>query len=380
MSLMLGFALSIALSLTVLLISVSSLTTISNIYDQRTLGINFDYLVPQPTFEQFEYLESNADKVTQVSKEPSVIYVDYSFNNPVSNVTRGSVVTFYDTIEGFVDVYRGEFPPHADTFKGESIEEVYGVVHTLASKRMADLKGLNPKASGYGIKAESKFLFVKQNFLDYEEARGIFGMFSTLMDRGFTSYNYRKLRRSGQALGLYPVMNTLVRLESGASHEAFEALMKEKGIEYLTNDAIIREFSTLNASLNKQSIDMLWIVGGAMVIQTMINLSGVLVQLDEERRREDMLLGRLGMAKQTLNQVHRINVFARIILSMIGSLMGVLILLPLLNQALKMTFAVTLLPKELLLPIVAVLSALSIGLLCILWISSFYKPKEGKPC
>lgn len=370
-SLSIGFSLSLTLSILMVILSFSALISISNVYDKSTLGVSFDYIVVKPTWEVFEALEAQTQYVAQVDKERRVMYINYEIDIPISDVTVGTNINFYDTMEGFIEVYQGQLTPPGSEFKGLN---QYSAVEALTSKRVADLKSLNTVYTKERVPASSKYLFSKSSTLGYERAFRVHGKVSTLMDRGFVAFKMNKLSRLMQSLGKRPMKDALVILGDAISHETFQDFVKTHQLRTISYEEVMQQFKVLNESLNKQSIDTLWIVFGAMLLQAAINISGLLVQINEDRRKEDQRMTHIGVKSRLLKQVNQANTTVRFWVTTVFLLFGVALLLPIFNKALMNAFAIHVLPVNLTSVILV-----SIGLIIILMVpvlAYFVKPNK----
>lgn len=369
LSLTCGFALSLAISMSVCFLSISAVSSISNIYAPETMGFKYDYILSDFTFDQFEMLESNVAHISQVSKKSRVIFADYSFNIPVKDLTIGTTISVYDHVEPFVTLYKGSYPPLASIYKGAERGKITG----LASKRLADTKQLNPNEAGYDVRAESKFLFYKENYMGYEDALRLYGMFPTLMDRGFTSVDYRELPREDQKDGMIDMYDAMVLLEDTMTPEAFESLLDSEGIRYVSQKIVIDSFQQLNQELNRSSLNTLWVVGGTMLLQTILTMAALMYQLKEDKEHEDTYLSRIGIHQSLLRKVNHINTSLRLVLACLMSLVFVWIVLPIFNQSLMNAFAITVLPVELYYELLIILGSGSCLLLVTTVVCSRYR-------
>ncbi|NLW15611.1 MAG: hypothetical protein GX038_05075 [Erysipelothrix sp.] len=342
--LMLGFAFSIGLSISMVLISLSSLNSISNIYHPKTFGITFDYILMDPDIETyFEFKDMGMD-IAQINKNTNVAYQDYSINKPVDNVSKGSMITFLNEIHPFITPYIGEMPTHQSTWYGE--DGAWDVHEVLASKRLMDTNDLRVYSDPDGP-VDKHYLFTKNNFGFSEEALQIRGGVPTLIDRGFVSFSYRKHSYVAQISHEMDVYPSLVILNDKMDVDAFENYLKDKNISFVSSTDVMDEFDAANIRLNKESYDILLLISIAMIFQTIINLSGVLYQISIHRKEEDSFYKKIGISQSLLQKVNILDIALRLILSTIVVIVFTSILLPLLNSSLKYVFAITFLPSTL---------------------------------
>ena len=363
-NLTLGFALSLALSIAVVLISMSSLNSIKNVYQQETLGLNFDYYIDNPNLDIYRSLKEKGMDLAAVYKEGNVTFLDYELNNPVDNITTGSTITIYDDIEPFITLDLGEFPPHVSTWVGESYDALLWRTDILASKRLMDINDLYVSSDPNGP-VDKHYLFTKENVNDYERALPIRGSFVTLMDRGFISYNYKMLNERGIEKGIEHLDPVIVKLNDKMDRALFEELLTKEKMEFVHIDKILKEFSKSNEKVNQDSFDILLVIIIAMTIQTIFNLSGVLVQVNLNKKKEDEFYHKIGLREKLLNKVHRSELVLRFIMTSIFVLVLSLILLPLLNGSIKEAFAIIHLPTTLVKEIViaSIVSTIILSLL-----------------
>lgn len=371
--LVLGFAFSIGLSAAIVLMSASALTSVSNIYHPKTLGLEFDYILISPTIDVYVDILDQGMDAAQVYKQTNRMYLDYTIYNPVNNVTRGSVITIYDNLEPFITLDKGELPPHSSTFEGEGGTS-FERIEALASKRIMDVNDLHVYSDPEGP-VDKHYLFFKENLGSYEHGIPVRGSFPTLLDRGFVSIDYQKLMLSAQINLDYPVMDTIVKINEVMSPEAFETYLSDRDIEYIAMPQILDEFEAVNEKINQDSFNILAVIIVAMLFQVVVNLSGVLVQIKEYKETEEFYLGRVGVRKHLLKRVNMIDILVRVILSILVMLVVVGIFLPMLNYALKQTYAILWLPKTLLAPIMLGGVVALILILGILLLSSRYRMK-----
>lgn len=364
----LGFALSVALSISVVLVSMSALNSIKNVYHKDTLGLSFDYYIEDLDVDTYlKYREMGID-VAQVYKQTGMTFLDYSISQPVDKVTSGSVITIYDDIEPFMVLDKGEMPPHASTFTGETEWEVYERIEVLASKRLMDTNGLFVQSNPEGP-VDKHYLFIKETLNSYERGLPIRGSFATLMDRGYVSYFYKKSRIQSvinENMALLPV---IVNLNGVMTQENFEKEMATHDFNVTPIDKILKEFSDSNEKLNQDSVDILLLIVIAMSIQALFNISGVLVQMNHNKQKEDTFYLRVGMQTSLLKKVNILELGIRIITSILIVMVFVVSLLPVLNHQLTESFAILFLPssylKEILSISLIVIICLTIGFITV---------------
>ena len=371
----LGFSLSLALSIAVVLVSLSALNSVSNVYQKNTLGLNFDYYLINPDVETFLELKNNDIDIAQVTKQQNIIFVDYSINNPVDNVTTGSVVTVYDDIEAFIDLDKGEIPPHSSTFMGEFAEDRLDRIELLASKRLMDKNDLYVQSDPNGP-VDKHYLFMKYGLNYYETGLPIHGSFVSLMDRGFVSYFYRLLNIQEQEFGYVQPHPSIVKLDRKISPNEFEEKMNSRNIEFVRMEQILEEFSQSNEKINQDSFDILMIIILAMTVQTIFNLSGVLVQVKLNKEREDEFYQKIGLSNNLLKDVNKLEILMRFLTTALMLIILSLVLIPLLNRSIAYAFAIKQLPTSLLKEIILASTVTFILLALLVQIKSKYKGEK----
>ena len=373
-NLTIGFALSLALSIAVVLISMSSLNSIKNVYQQETLGLNFDYYISNPNLKFYRELKEKGMDVAAVYKETNVNFLDYELNRPVDNLTTGSTITIYDDIEPFTTLDLGEYPPHVSTWFGESYDAKLYRIDIMVSKRLMDTNGLYVSSDPNGP-VDKHYLFTKVNVNDYERALPIRGSFVTLMDRGFINFNYQMLNERGIEKGLAYLNPIIVKVNDTMDRASFEELLKQEKMDYIHIDKILKEFSKSNEKVNQDSFDILLVIIVAMTIQTIFNLSGVLVQVKLNKDKEDEFYHKIGLRNKLLKKVHQSELTLRFIMTSIFVLILSFALLPLLNKSISEAFAIIYLPKTLLKEILLTSGLIALVLSLINLVNSKYKVK-----
>ncbi len=368
----LGFAFSVALSITVVLVSLSSLTSVTNIFHEKTLGLHFDYILENPDINTYIELEKTDMDIAQVIKDNDVMFLDYSINVPIDNITKGSIITIHDEIRPFTTIDLGDYPPHVSEFYGE--DGGYNRKEVLASKRLMDYNKLHVFDDPKGA-VDKHYLFTKGHISSFEEGISIKGSFNSLMDHGFVSYVYQRLPLNTLIKEniSYP---SIVNLNGVMAPDEFETLMDDKDISYVKYDQILKEFTSVNNRLNQDTLEILLLIVFVMTLQAIVNTSGVLVNVRQYRLEEDNFYQRMGIQSSILKRVNMIDIFIRFLISF--ALVGIftLILLPLLNHSLKQTFAVNYLPTSLQGEIIVLSLVLVILLVVLIYTVSKYRGEK----
>ena len=367
-----GFAFSVALSIAVVLVSLSSLSSISNVFHEKTLGLHFDYLIENASVDVFLEFKESAYDVAKVEKDNNVYFLDYSINNPVDDVTMGSIITLYDEIEPFVEVDLGQYPPHHSTFYAEKAPDLYAQVHLLSSKRLMDKNELYIMDDPRGP-VDKHYLFMKDYLNSFEEALPIRGSFSTLLDRGYVGLLYRKAPMDSIKSDKSQVHSFIMNLDDTTNKTEFEAKLIEQDIEFIKYDDVLKEFKASNERLNKDTYEILSLIVIAMLIQALVNISGVMVNVKRYRNEEDTFYRRIGIRNKTLRKVNQIDVMLRFMLSFIFVMIFTAILLPLVNDGLKLSFAISYLPSSLFIEIIVSSIVLVVLMLNSILVVSKYK-------
>lgn len=377
-NLALGFALSLGLSISVVLISISALNSVSGVYHRETFGLDFDYYLIDPDYEMYETLKSKDIDVAQVKKHKDIIFLDYELNNPIDNLTTGSTITIYDKIEPFVKLDKGEMPSPDEGYYAEEFPDLYDQIEVLTSKRLMDVNKLLVSSDTSGP-IDSHYLFMKQSLNEYEQGLPIRGSFATLIDRGYVSVFHRKLYEAGQMIGRDVVNPMIVKLKDDETKKEIENFFETSKVEYVHIDQILHEYTLSNEKINKDSFDILAIIIIAMSIQAFFNLSGVLVQVNENKLEEDDFYSKIGLKIFILKRVHQNEILLRFIASSIVVLIFTLSLIPLLNHSIKEAFAITYLPKSLIKEISLTILAISILMsIILLTISKYIQDNHAK--
>ncbi len=110
--------------------------------------------------------------------------------------------------------------------------------------------------------------------------------------------------------------------------------------------------------------------------ETRFEDSGVLVQVNENKRTEENYFTKIALKNKVLKKVHRSELLIRFVASTIVSLLLTLIVLPILNYNIKEAFAITYLPTSLLKLISIILFSLSFIMVFLVSLSSKYKIKK----
>lgn len=107
--------------------------------------------------------------------------------------------------------------------------------------------------------------------------------------------------------------------------------------------------------------------------ETLFEDSGVLVQVNENKRTEENYYTKIALKNKVLKKVHRSELLIRFVASTIVSLLLTLIVLPILNYNIKEAFAITYLPTSLLKLISIILFSLSFIMVFLVSLSSKYQ-------
>ena len=351
----LGFALSIALVSSMLIMAIVASYQIKNVYHPKTFGIEFDYMILGADAKQYGDTQTWTQDWAVVEREDGVSYLDVKLDEENSDYYQSSMITFYNTIEPFVKIYEGAYPPD---FKETIAEIKWTKQHALVSQRHMERRNMmvydevkvaKPPESAY-IFYLSESRFQKMGVKAYETM-------NTLYNNGWNVYAYRALYDHGNfttdTIALY-----IVNLKEEDDGTEVEQYLKSENLEYIAYDVLMDSFQEGNDSLNSVALLILVTVLILMAVLLLINLLGLKKSVQKDHELDDRLLRRLGIAKNRVRSLGILLVLLRLLMKGV-IITGIFVLLyPFYLQYLMQAFGLYALSHSIFIPILMVMAGI----------------------
>jgi hypothetical protein len=282
---------------------------VSNIYNEETLGVQFDYIVLDAPFKHYEITETIADTQVWVQKYSNYLFVDVHYSKNYFNYYKSSVLFFMANMEGYVTPIEGTLPTD---LRNNFREWKYDIRESMASRKQME----KTNSFVYSVEmvqstrsAERGYLFISTinpNQSNRETAAQIKGTMNTLIDQGWIAYVYRDYLMVEVNV---PYMEMyLFNLSDDISQQTAEALMDEQGIQYMSFNEITDILNRVNRVTQRQVFSFISLTIGLMISLLMLVLGIYFKTMKLEQASNHQLLSQLGISKNTLKQMKIIQV------------------------------------------------------------------------
>ena len=278
---------------------------VSNIYNEETLGVKFDYIVLYAPFSHYESTGTIAESQVWVQKLSNYLFVDAKYKDNYFNYYKSSVLFFMATMEGYVEPIEGTLP---QDLRNQFWEWKYNIRETMASRKQME----KTNSFVYSVEmvqkeksAERGYLFISTlsaSEMNKEQAAQIKGTMNTLIDQGWIAYVYRDQLMVEVAVPYLEMY--LFNMADGVTHQEAEALMDEQGIQYMAFDEVTSILNDVNKVTQAQTLAFILtavslLVGLLLIVTTVYFKTMKLEQVSNQK-----LLTQLGLTSRTLNQMH----------------------------------------------------------------------------
>jgi hypothetical protein len=277
---------------------------VSNIYNQKTLGVQFDYIVLDAPFKHYEITNDFAKSQVWVQKYSNYLFVDVHYSKNYFNYYKSSVLFFMANMEGYVEPIGGELP---EDLRTSFREWKYDIRETMASRKQME----KTNSFIYSVENVQKFKSAERGYLflsainpsqsNRETAAQIKGTMNTLIDQGWIAYVYRDQLMVEVAVPYLEMY--LFNLEDGISASEAEAIMNQYGIKYMAFDDITTILNEVNIETQRQTFSFILIAVSILLGLLMVVLSVYFKTMSLEQASNDQLLHQLGLKPSTLKQI-----------------------------------------------------------------------------
>ena len=359
----LSFALSVAMVLLMMILSLAATYHIQKVYSKDTFGIHFDYMVVNSDLDKFYRMQDYVKDYAIIEKENNITFLEHDLWEGNSNFYKSSAITFYNNIKSFVDVEWGDYPPEPDYIFGEN---KYGFVETMVSRRHLDKRDANVSDKVTTSKnVENSYLFFYDPYSFYEGAYEIKGTINTLFNNGWTVYRYRLLDEKPINMKDFRINQYIVNLKDNVSPEEFELFLNENSMDFLSYEPLLESFQKTNDSMNATSLLVSSFVSIGMLLLLAMNLIGIQESVKMERQEDDDLLLRVGMSSSNVSRINRSVLVSRMLLSILFLLAIFLLVYPKFFNDLLRSFGLFSMPGSIMPTFIKVVTISSVGLILI---------------
>lgn len=312
----LSFALSIAMVLFMILLSLSASYHIRHVYSEETFGIHFDYMIMDDGLENFYAMQEYVEDYAVVEKENNITFLEHDLWDGNSNFYKSSAITFYNNIKSFVDVEWGDYPPEPEYIFGEN---KYGFVEAMVSRRHLDKRDANLSDKVTTSKnVEDSYLFFNNPFSSTEEAYEIKGTVNSLYNNGWTIYRYRLLDEKPINMKKFRLNQYIVNLKEDMTSVEFESFLNKNSMDHIPYESLLESFQKTNDSMNRTSLLVSSFVSMGMIVLLSMNLMGIQESIRMEREEDDQLLLRVGVSEKNISRINWSVLILRILLSILA--------------------------------------------------------------
>lgn len=360
----LGYALSLGLVVSMLFMSIIASTQIKHIYSKDTFGIQFDYMIMNASADQYGLTQEYSKDYAIVQRTDNALFMDTHIDRDNAGYYRATTLTFYNTIDAFVPLVKGKYPPdHKDTIASSANHREEALVSRRHMQKRDlvvydEVKVSNP--------VERAYLFYNLPNQYQEKAVKVYGTTNTLYNDGWNVFLYGRMYDKDQFTDV-PIPQYILNLKEDVNYLEFEAFLDDQGLEYISYDRLMSLFQEGNDAMNGVSLSILTTVLILMSTLLLINMSGLRLSMKYDHEKDDELLVQIGVRKNIITSTHTMVMLLRglatgvIIIPILG------ILYPPFIEAVKKAFGLYILPMTLFGPIML----LVVSVVLLLWISYF---------
>jgi hypothetical protein len=275
-------------------IAISS--QISEIYNEQTLGVKFDYLIQEAPFSQFEFTGQYATDQVMIEKRSDLYFVDIDYSEYHRSYYKGNMLIFWHIIEPFVDIVEGEAPPDWRQIYSEFPENYR---FALASRKHMDVRNAyvyNDENIAKYKQPERGYLFYSIPHLAYnsqETAATISGTVNTLIDNGWIMYVYRKRQMIEVGVPYLPMY--LTNLKDDVDHEQFELAMQSEGINYISFKQVVEMLNNANKENQQEIFYFMSFIIGLLSFVLIVNVIAYTLIQSMENKKDYTLFKQIGI-------------------------------------------------------------------------------------
>ena len=303
-----GFFVSSLLVVSVVMFTLFSNVFITHqmghIYNEDTLGVQFDYIVQDAPFAHWEFTNEYASDQVMVDKLSDLYFVDIHFSEYVRTYYKGNMLIFWTLIEPFTEVVEGDYPPDWRQIYSEFPENYR---FTLASRKHMDTRDAyvysEENLANYG-QPERGYLFYampQYSYSSHETAATISGTVNTLIDNGWIMYVYRK--RQMIEVGV-PYLNMyLLNMKDDVDPSTFELAMDEQNITYTSYGDVLNMLNNANQENQNQIFYFMSFMLGILVIVLLINIVAYTLIQSMESHDDNKLYKQIGIQPMTYRKI-----------------------------------------------------------------------------
>lgn len=350
-----GFAFSISLVITIIMLSMASSYHLRNLYSEETFGIRFDYMIsfndPESSSQVFEATKEFSEVQAQIKKNEEILFTEHDLWEGNSKFYKSSEIVFYNEIKDFVPLYSGTYPPHWTEIKGDPPK--YNQTG-LASRRHLDRRDLSRNNSS----VESRYLFYFEDETSlYERAYEILGKVNALYNNGWALSAYQPFYDGPfEPTEIFTNQYVLI-LKDEVSESEFEEFLEGWDVTYLKYETLLSEFQTMNNQMNATSLLISMTVSILMTILLIINIGGLVVNVRFEIKDDDILLSKLGISQTITNRVNWAVLILRILASIGFLAMLIIFIYPRYFNDLLGAFGLFSMPGSIMKPFIGIVSS-----------------------
>lgn len=343
-----GYALSIGLVISMLFISIIASAQVRGIYTDQTFGIKFDYIIMDASAKQYGETQVYSKDYAPLKRTDNSLFMESKLDRDNSNYYRSTTVTFYNTIDAFVPLVEGKYPPnYRDTI---SMYATLGEV-ALVSRRHMDRRDLvvyhETKVSS---PVERAYLFYDNKMRYQETAAKVYGTTNTLYNNGWNVFLYAKMYDKDDFTSK-PIPQYVLNLKDDVSKESLETYLDEQGLDYYSYDNLLDTFQKGNDGMNAVALSILTTILILMSSLLFINMSGLRLSMKYDHEKDDELFEQIGVQKRVINRVHVMVSLLRGVATGVVIIPILMLLYPPFVEAIKKAFGVYILPKSLFAPL-----------------------------
>lgn len=99
-----------------LFISIIASAQVRGIYTDQTFGIKFDYIIMDASAKQYGETQVYSKDYAPLKRTDNSLFMESKLDRDNSNYYRSTTVTFYNTIDAFVPLVEGKYPPQLSRY------------------------------------------------------------------------------------------------------------------------------------------------------------------------------------------------------------------------------------------------------------------------
>ena len=289
----------------------------SEIYNEETLGLNFDYVVTDVPFSIFELTQPYASDQSIVNKQIDIYFADINFSQTFRAYYKGNLLVFYNDIIPFTKVVHGDYPPEWKDIKDEYPTR-YNFM--LVSKKHMDIRD----AFIYSSENMAKYRSVERAYMFYtypnafymgmanETAAPINGTVNTLIDNGWISYDF--VKRQEHELNFPHIYMYLINLKEDVDVAAFESQLDRENVQYMSFESVTGILNQANQINQRETFYFMNFMLAMLIVVLIVNSVAFVIIQKEEVETTNNTLKRLGV---TLGNVRKIMINQYIIVMLV---------------------------------------------------------------